>query len=315
MKIALLSRYQNTFDRGVESFVRELSQRIKNKHQVDIYSDKDADNILNIIRGDYDVVIPFNGRLQSLLVSLGRIFGHYKVLIGGHAGTGKDDIWNLVICRPDVYVALTDHMADWAKKFAWGSRVVKISNGVDLNKFKPEGDKITLDLKRPIIISVGALVWYKHHERVIESIAKLKDCSLLVVGNGEKKGELQRLGQEKLKGRFKITNFDPEEMPKVYRSCDLFTLASWEKEAFGLVYLEAMASGLGVVAPDDPSRREIIGEAGLFVDVLDPNEYAEKITSALQIKWGDKPRKQAEKFSWDKIARQYEQLMKEMIGG
>ena len=109
--------------------------------------------------------------------------------------------------------------------------------------------------------------------------------------------------------RFKITAFNYKDMPKVYRSCDLFTLPSWGREAFGIVYLEAMASGLGVVAPDDPSRREIVGDAGILVDVSDSNKYAQAIKAALKSDWQKKARLQAQKFSWDKIAKKYEKVL------
>ncbi len=94
----------------------------------------------------------------------------------------------------------------------------------------------------------------------------------------------------------------------MYRSADLFTFSTVPWESFGIVLVEAMASGLPVVATDDPIRREIVGDAGLFVDPIDTDAYAAAIQKALDTDWGNKPRLQAEKFSWDKIAKQYETL-------
>lgn len=310
MNIAFLSRFQNQVSRGAENFVLELTTRLSKNHGVDVLSGKDADNLPKIINGGYDIVIPINGRLQSLKTSLGRTFGKYKVLITGHSGKGRDDIWNIAVCKPDVFVALTEQMASWVKGWAWGSRVVKIPNGIDLNKFSPKGEKIKINLPRPIILSVGELVWYKRHDILIHAVSKLEKGSLLIVGKGGMREELERSGQKLLPGRFKILNFNYEEMPKVYRSCDLFSLPSWDREAFGLVYLEAMASGLGVVAPDDDSRREIVGSGGLFSD---ENNYAETLQKALAIKWCSITRSQAEKFSWEKVAGEYEKLMSDMI--
>ncbi|MFH1536119.1 MAG: hypothetical protein ABIC96_03575, partial [Patescibacteria group bacterium] len=145
MKIAFLSRYQNQIQRGAENFVLELSTRLSKNYDVNVFSGKDADDLSKIIKGGYDIVIPINGRLQSLKTSFGRILGKYKLLITGHSGIGRDDIWNIAVCKPDVFVALTEHMAFWAKGWAWGSEVVKIPNGIDLNKFSPDGEKIKLD--------------------------------------------------------------------------------------------------------------------------------------------------------------------------
>lgn len=312
MKIVFLSRYQNQLQRGAENFVEELCKRLSLIHEVIIFSGKESDSFSTILKGKYDIVIPINGRLQSLMASLGRVSGKYKLLITGHSGIGRDDIWNILV-RPDVFVALTNYQLEWAKKWAWGSEILKIPNGIDLNKFTPEGEKLNLNLPKPIILSVGALIWYKYHDRVIRAVSKLPNGSLLIVGEGEKKVELERLGKKLLGDRFKISQFAYEDMPKVYRSCDLFTLPSWSREAFGIAYLEAMASGLGVVAPDDSVRREIIGEAGLFVDVTDPQKYAQAIEKALKIDWGRIARKQAEKFSWDKISKQYENVMQSLL--
>lgn len=308
MRIVFLSCYQNNIERGAEVFVKELSQKLSENHTVDIFTGDEANSLSKVLAGKYDVVIPVNGRFQSIKMSLGRIFGRYKLLITGHSGKGWDDILNIVI-KPNVFVALTDYLAIWAKKWAWGSKVVKIPNGIDLEKFNPEGSKIKINLPRPIILSVGALAWYKHHEKVIEAVSKMQNGSVLIVGKGEEKDKLQELGDNLLKGRFQISNFSVDEMPKVYRSADLFTLPSWDREAFGIVYLEALASGVGVVAPDDLSRREIIGNGGLFVNVGDIEKYAQVLEQALKVEWKEKAKLEAEKFSWDKIASGYERIL------
>lgn len=313
MKIVFLSRNQNNIERGVENFVKELSARLSKKHSVDVFAGENADSIKNVLEGNYDVVIPINGRLQSLKASLGRLVKNYKVLISGHSGKGRDDIWNIVVVRPDIFVALTNSMAHWAKKWAMGVKIAKIGDGVDIEKFNPKGHRLEFDLERPIILSVGALTWYKHHEKVIEAVSKLEKGSLLIVGEGSEKERLEQLGQERLGKRFKIFHFSYDEMPDVYRSCDLFTLPSWDREAFGIVYLEALASGLGVVAPNDASRAEIVGEAGVLVNVDNITSYSEGLIEALGQDWKKKAQLQAEKFSWDKIAKDYEKVIVDLL--
>jgi glycosyltransferase involved in cell wall biosynthesis len=103
------------------------------------------------------------------------------------------------------------------------------------------------------------------------------------------------------------------EMPKIYKSADVFTLPSASSEAFGNVYVEAMASELPVVATDDEQRREIVGEAGILTDPTNIEGYSDALQKALNTDWGDKPRKQAEKFSWETIAKKYEELFKTLL--
>lgn len=313
MKVVFLSRYQNLNNRGTESFTRELTSRLSKKYTVDVLIGKDSDDLGKIMQGKYDLVVPLNGRLQSLRVSLGRIMGGYKVLISGHSGIGRDDIWNIAVTKPDVFVALTEYMASWAKKWAWGTKVIKIPNGVDINKFTPKGEKIKLNLPRPVILSVGELTWYKYHDRAIKAVAGLGQGSLLIAGSGEQYSELLKFGKESLGDRFKILSLPYDEMPKLYRSVDLFTLPSWDREAFGIVYLEAMASNIAVVAPNDPPRQEIIGDGGILVDVASSVDYIKGLSEALSRNWGDKPRKQAEKFSWDIVSERYNKIFRELI--
>lgn len=314
LKILFLSEFVGEVDRGVESHVLELSKKLKDFAEIDILSGKEAYSLKKVLTKKYDLVIPTNGRMQSLMASFGRILGGYKTLIAGHSGIGRDELWNIFITAPDVFVPLTDYELNWAKKWAWKSRLVKIPNGVDLNKFSPKGEKIKFPLEGKLILSVGALEWYKYHQRTVEAVGELEDCSLLIIGDGPQKDELHKLGN-KLLGpkRFQITKIDYSDIAKYYRSAELFVLPSWDREAFGIVYLEAMASGLPIVAPDDPPRREIIGQAGIFVDVSEKIKYASAIKKALEKNWHHIPREQAKKFSWEKIADSYIKLIKEII--
>ena len=316
LKIAFLSRYQGVVDRGVETYVSELSKRLSKNHEIIVLSGKDADNIRKIINGKFNIVIACNGRFQSLKASMGRLIARYKLIISGQSGPGIDDIFNL-LTLPDIFVALTDFAATGAgklrsaKTWSWGTRVVVIPNGVDLGKFKPQGEKMNIDLSPPIVLTVGALYWYKHHEKTIKAMART-ESSLLIVGAGPELENLRELAEKEIPSRFKIISAKFEDLPKIYRAADLFVLPSWDREAFGLVYVEAMASGLSVVAPDDSPRKEIMAQAGILTDVNDPEKYARAIEEALSKDWGNLPRKQAEKFSWDIIADEYEKLFEEL---
>lgn len=310
MKIVFLSRYQNTTERGAEVFVKELTSHLSKAIEVEVLSGGDADNLAKVFCLNPDIVVPINGRLQSFKVSLGRLIKPYKMIISGHSGMGRDDWWNILV-RPNVFVALTEAMKRWALPRSLGVKIAKIPNGIDLERFNPQGAKIDLTLPRPIILSVGALTKHKHHERTIRAVANLDRGSLLILGKGEEESALLSLGKELLGERFSIKSFDYSQMPDLYRSVDLFTLLSWDREAFGIVYLEAMASGLAVVAPLDDSRQEIVGDGGILVNVEDLSATSQAIKQALEINWKNKPRAQAEKFAWTRIADIYGQLFEE----
>ena len=163
-------------------------------------------------------------------------------------------------------------------------------------------------------MSVGAFTEQKRHNLVIKAVSKLDNVNLIIAGGGgDKKEDIKILGEKLLgKDRFELFQVDHNKMPEIYQRADAFTLASKPYESFGIVLVEAMASGLPVVATDDPIRREIVGDAGLFVDPENVEEYASTLEKALSINWGDKPRRQAVKFDWDKIAESYEKLFEDI---
>lgn len=310
MKIAFLNKYQDKVNRGAETFVHELSRRLSKNHQVYVINDI---NYWRLLRSKYDVIIPTNGRFQVILVRKIAWLSGSKVIVSGQSGMGWDDKVNL-LAFPNVFVALSSKAMAWAKKFNPYVRVEKIPNGVDLSRFSFKGPSFKMGLEKPTVLAVGAFTKQKRLDLVIKAVAELENASLLLIGGGgDMRESLEKLGAKLLGSRFKILTVPFSDMPNIYRSADVFTLPSAPSESFGNVIVEAMASGLPVVATDDPIRREIVGDAGLFVDPTDSDEYARALEKALDTKWGNKPRMQAEKFSWDKIAKQYEDLFIDLL--
>jgi len=307
MKIAFLNKYQNRVSRGAETFVLELSKRLSKNHEVDVVSDI---NYFDLFKKKYDIIIPTNGRWQVVLVRIVGWLNGSRIIVSGQSGKGWDDRVNLY-SFPDMFAALSTKALNWAKKVNPFVKSVYIPNGVDLEKFNVQGQSLHTQLKRPIVLAVGAFTKQKRLDLVIKAVAKIENVSLLIVGGGgDLKEKIREEGEKLLGDKFKILSVPFSEMPKIYRAANVFTLPSASSEAFGNVLVEAMATNLPVVATNDPIRAEIIGDAGILVDPTDTDEYAKALKRALETKWGDKPRKQAEKFSWDTIAQKYEELLK-----
>jgi len=342
MKIAFLSFYSGFVERGAEVFVSELAKRLRKNHQVVIfhsdsvptswsrqnffsyfYLDKQSlkiawftlKRLFKITTKNFDFIIAVNGGWQTLFCKLYSLFFGTKLIISGQAGRGRDDKFNLWCC-PDAFVALSEAGYRWAKEINPIIKIVKIPNGVDLEKFSPQIKKATLDLAKPIILCVAALEKYKRVELSLRAIARLKKGSLLLIGSGQQNqlDYFDNLGKQLLGvRRYCRLTVRHEEIPSYYVAADLFTMVSENCEAFGTVYLEAMACNLPVVAPDDDLRREIIGPAGILVkNPEDIQRYAHGLALALKTDFKNLPRKQAEKFSWDKIAADYERLLRKL---
>lgn len=353
MKIAFVSFYSGSVNRGVEAVVNELGSRLAKSHVVTVFQEGREPNnssykvirtpmninrnkkdmtgtvlrrffvdywslkiglhtvriLKTIWKNKYHIVVPLNGGWQPALLRLITWLYGGKLIVSGQSGMGWDDR-NNIWCFPDVFVALSSKAKKWAEKAGpFLKNVIYIPNGVDLTKFKPSGNKFDTKLKPPIVLTVGALTPQKRINLVVEAVSKLDDVSLLVAAGDKDRIKLSKLGGKLQNKRFEIINVPFSKMPEVYRCADVFTLVSESTEAFGNVFVEAMATNLSVVATDDEQRREIIGEAGMYVS--DPNKlasYAKTIEKALHKNWGDKPRMQAEKFNWDKIVKKYELL-------
>lgn len=334
MKIAFLNITYGLVDRGAETFVKELSVRLNKKYGVTVIGGNrilprrwpilwrffidpygiyifwwTLKNLPLIWRERFDIVFVLDGGWQVALVRLVTWFYGGKVIISGQSGIGWDDRVNLW-SFPNAFVAISSLAKNWARKFNPFVRVEYIPNGVDLLKFKSEGRKLNFDLPQPVILCVAALTKQKRVDLAIKAVAELKNGSLLLVGDGDLRDKIYELGKKLLGNRFQLIKARFEELPEIYRAADLFTIPSMPFQSFEIVLVEAMATNLAVVANDDLIRREIVGGAGILVDPTNTQNYAKTLEKALDIKWSDKPRQQAEKFSWDKIAEQYEELFK-----
>ncbi|MFH0942910.1 MAG: glycosyltransferase family 4 protein [Candidatus Beckwithbacteria bacterium] len=320
MKIAILSFTSGKINRGAETVVKELAKRLKIKHEVKVYSSKSLGiddlqkfNIQALKEADKfgaEVIMPVNGGRQSLLTRLYCWLKGKKMVITGMAGLGWCDGWNLLM-RPDVFVASTKRNYNWAKRFyGKGVRIEVIPHGVDLTKFKMEGKKRKFAVKSPVILCVTGPNEYKRVEATIKAVSRLDKGSLVLVGGND---SWEQLGKKLLKDRFQRIQATHEELPEIYRGADVFTMVSGESEEFGIVYLEALACGLPIVATDDELRREILGVYGIYVKDVFGQEYTEKIQQALnKVTNLVYPDKWLERFSWDRIANQFEEILSQL---
>jgi len=226
---------------------------------------------------DPDIIIPVNGASQLKIIQ--KAFSQIKTAVFGRAGIGHDDLRTLR-ATPDLFIALSKQASIWATKYALHpTKVVYIPNPIDLDKFE-SAKPVKLSIPRPTILTVGALTSYKNVLSVIKAVSYLK-VSYLLIGDGEDRdkisGALSKLGNE-----FSwIRSLTPDEIPAYYATSHIFCFTPDQQEAFGRVYLEAMSSGLPIVASDDPIRRSIIGKSGYYVNPHDPVSIAKGIERAV----------------------------------
>jgi 1,2-diacylglycerol 3-alpha-glucosyltransferase len=150
-----------------------------------------------------------------------------------------------------------------------------IPHGVDLNRFrlgmKSDFRKIHgIPEAAYVVISVGTICyWHKRMDYVIEELAALDDVFLVIAGQscGDTPA-IKELGKRLMGDRVRFVTLPHDELPAAYAAADLFVLGSLF-EAFGIVYIEAMAMGLPVVCTNHPNQRSIVQE-GIFIDMKQP---------------------------------------------
>ncbi len=241
-------------------------------------------------------------------------------------GGGSELNYIILKQKPDAYVVVTPEMEKSAKLRSKGIPVRLIPNGVNLKYFSPNGQKMTFDelktftrnenaiIEHPIILSTSALDGFKRLDLLIKAVKKMREGTLIFTGGGHIKDELLKLGKEELGDRFLYIGIIPyEKLPLLYRTCDVFSLPSVH-EPFGIVLLEAMASGLPVVSTNDANRRWIVGEnGGILLDVTDIDEFARALENAYETDFGEGPSNQAKQFSWEVVSKKYDELIKELL--
>ena len=154
-----------------------------------------------------------------------------------------------------------------------------VSNGVDLDAFSPGPDPLEraeslrrrygLPDGRPLILSVSRLSPEKRADLLIQAVARQEvgDAVLALAGSGPDATRLRALAARLgVSERVRFLGFVPgADLPGLYRLADVFAIAS-EAELQSLVTMEAMASGLPVVAVNAGALGELVhpGENGFL---------------------------------------------------
>lgn len=212
----------------------------------------------------------------------------------------------LVCTNPEYYQRNKDR---------WWSRL--IPNGVDTRRFRPgppERAAYGLPADRPVVLMASAVIASKRVDLAIESVSRLPDAHLAVAGDGPMREEIDAMAAALLPGRFSRFTVLPERMPALYRSADAF-LHLAEGESFGNVYIEALASGLAVIAPRSPHLEWIFGEDRYLSAGDRPQALAEALARGLQAPAAEREMRarKADAFSIDSVARQYKSFFEEIL--
>lgn len=179
-------------------------------------------------------------------------------------------------------------------------------------------------LTRPYILTLGNLQPRKNIPRLIRAYARLQregkiDLPLVIVGQARwRETEIYRAAQEAREGTVLFTGYVPDDdLPLLYNAAQFFVYPSLY-EGFGLPPLEAMACGTAVLCSSAGALPEVVGDAALLVDPYSESEIAaglEQMANSpdLRATLAERGFVQAQRFSWDIMARQTELVYREVV--
>jgi phosphatidylinositol alpha-1,6-mannosyltransferase len=241
-------------------------------------------------------------------------------------GEGTDTITYLgEYTRSRIAAALTPAAA---------ARMVRLPPGVDEKTFHPAsgGDAVRARLgltDRPVVVCVSRLVPRKGQDTLILALPRIlrevPDAVLLIVGGGPYADDLKQLAvRTGVDASVRFTGAVPwAELPAHYGAGDVFAMPcrtrrrGLDVEGLGIVYLEASATGLPVVAGDSGGAPDAVldGETGWVVPGGSPAPTADRIVTLLadpelRRRMGDRGRQWVEDaWRWDLLAQRLRDLL------
>lgn len=234
--------------------------------------------------------------------------------------------------RADRVIAVSQHTAkDVIDFFQIDKKKVRVVyHGVG-DHFRPDvpGESI-LEVKKYYRIStakyilwVGTLEPRKNLPTLIKAYSQLKSIHseyTLVLGGGPgwQYQDILNLTLS-LGNRIQITGYLPQrDLIPLYAGASLFAYPSLY-EGFGMPLLEAMASGVPIVASRTSSIPEVVGDAGVLVDPLSISDMGKAIMkllddSSLRSSMQEKGIQRAKQFTWERAAQETLQIYQEILG-
>jgi phosphatidyl-myo-inositol dimannoside synthase len=209
-----------------------------------------------------------------------------------------------------------------------------LPSGVDTDLYRPD-PAARAEMRRryglgdrPVIVCVSRLVPRKGQDVLIRALPLIQrtvpDAALLIVGGGPYRGTLEKLAADAKPGDVVLTGSVPwEELPAHYNVGDVFAMPcrtrgrGLDVEGLGIVYLEASATGLPVIAGRSGGAPETVrdGITGNVVDGLDVENVAERVAALLAdpemaAKMGRAGREWvSDQWRWDQLAHRLECLI------
>jgi glycosyltransferase involved in cell wall biosynthesis len=218
--------------------------------------------------------------------------------------------WKKVIQNSEQIICLSESLKSLVLKRNPDTKITVVPNGIDTNKFQPDGNK------QQRILIVCRMFERKGIQYLLEALEGLElEHELNIVGDGPYLMNLQRMADKlKINARFWgwLENTS-SELKKLYETSSIFVFPS-ESENFPIVLLEAMAASMAIITTKDTGCAEVVGDTALLVESRNSVAIREALVRLMSNPGLCKGLGQAARirlennFSWTTVAEQYADL-------
>lgn len=310
---------------GAEIAIKEITDRIKSEEiQFDMITLRKGNleyeklGNVNVYRiGNYKIFYPLFALIKAIELNRNNKYDIVWSMMASYAGLagylfkilkpkinfiltlqegefGKVKLIKPIISRviksADLIQVISNFLGDWAREMGSRSEIIVVPNAVDVEMFSRKDSIATINRKSDeyLLITTSRLVKKNAVEDIIDSLTYLPaNIKLLILGTGKLESELKnKVNNLKLGDRVNFLGYiSHSEMPKYLHSSDIFIRPALS-EGFGNSYIEAMASGIPVIATPVGGIVDFLkdGETGLFCEIRNPKSIAQKVEKLLKDK-------------------------------
>lgn len=221
----------------------------------------------------------------------------------------------------DSLTAVSDAGAEYIRSLTT-QNIVIVPNGVDLDRYTFQNESS----KQPNILYVGRLEKRKGLKYLLEAYRALSqvrpETQLIIAGDGPDRQKLEELANNRHLPNVRFLGFVSDEKKlALLREATVFCSPALYGESFGIVLLEAMATGVPIVAGDNPGYNAVLKGRGALslVNPKHTKEFARKLElmlfdTELRQLWCEWAKTNVQQFSYAKVVDAYEDLYKQLVG-
>lgn len=223
----------------------------------------------------------------------------------------------------DAFTAVSDAAAQYVRSLT-DEPIEIVPNGIDLKKYRFSRLTPHRPGAKPTVFYVGRLEKRKGIKYLIDAFAQLndKDARLIIAGDGPDRNKLESYASY-YDGQVDISflgYISEKDKLRLLKEADVFCSPASYGESFGIVLLEAMASGTPIVAGNNPGYVSVMTGRGLvsLVDPSDTAQFARRLALLLYDKelaklWRKWARANVKQYDYAQVVDRYEKLYKKLL--